>query len=195
MASIFRMVLVLSLLCGTSGFVLSYLKTLTAPVIEEQVLTYVQGPALTRIFPDADNSPIADRKIFTLENGTSVTLFPAIKDGALYGVALEGTGPGYGGDLGVMVGFDIQTDTLLGVAMTSLKETPGIGTLVAEPVFTRQFMGLDLPVALTKDGGRVDALSGATISSTGVVEAVKSATMVFHALDKQIRTAWGKKPA
>lgn len=195
MASILRMVLVLALLCGTSGFVLSYLKTLTAPVIEEQVLTFVQGPALTRIFPDADNSPIADRKIFTLEDGSTITVFPAIKGGQLYGVALEGYGQGYGGALGVMVGFHAESETLVGVAMTNMKETPGIGTLVAEPVFTRQFAGMDEPVALTKNGGQVDALSGATISSTGVVDAVQNAVNIFQALGSQIRTAWGQKPA
>ena len=64
MADILRMIVVLSALCGLSGFALSYLKMVTAPVIEEQVLTYVQGPAIAGVFTDIDNQPIADRKAF-----------------------------------------------------------------------------------------------------------------------------------
>ena len=57
MASILRMIAVLSLLCASSGFLLSYLKMTTAGRIEEQVLTYVQGPALAEVFPDAETCP------------------------------------------------------------------------------------------------------------------------------------------
>ena len=67
MKSIIRMIAVLSLLCALSGFVLSYLKITTAPRIEEQVLNYVQGPALTLVFPDAENSPLVERHTFTLD--------------------------------------------------------------------------------------------------------------------------------
>ena len=62
MLAIIRMIVVLSSICGLSGFALSYLKISTAPRIEEQVLTYVQGPAILKVFADIDNSPIAERK-------------------------------------------------------------------------------------------------------------------------------------
>ena len=88
MADILRMIVVLSALCGLSGFALSYLKMVTAPVIEEQVLTYVQGPAIAGVFTDIDNQPIADRKAFETEKGR-VLVFPAMRDGKLVGVALE----------------------------------------------------------------------------------------------------------
>lgn len=69
MGDILRMIVVLSALCGLSGFALSYLKMVTAPGIEEQVLTYVQGPAIHRVFTGLDNNPIADRKAFSLPDG------------------------------------------------------------------------------------------------------------------------------
>ena len=56
MLAIIRMIVVLSSICGLSGFALSYLKISTAPRIEEQVLTYVQGPAILKVFADIDNS-------------------------------------------------------------------------------------------------------------------------------------------
>ena len=99
MLAIIRMIVVLSSICGLSGFALSYLKISTAPRIEEQVLTYVQGPAILKVFADIDNSPIAERKTFTLD-GAKVTVFPGKKDGKLVAVALEHFGKGFGGDVG-----------------------------------------------------------------------------------------------
>ena len=115
MASILRMIAVLSLLCASSGFLLSYLKMTTAGRIEEQVLTYVQGPALAEVFPDAENVPLTERHAFTLPDGRSVTVFPARKDGKLYGVAMENSAPGFGGDISVITGFDASRDALIGI--------------------------------------------------------------------------------
>ncbi len=171
MADILRMIVVLSALCGLSGFALSYLKMVTAPVIEEQVLTYVQGPAIAGVFTDIDNQPIADRKAFETEKGR-VLVFPAMRDGKLVGVALEAKGKGYGGDVGVMVGFNVANDTLAGIGTTTLKETPGLGMRIAEPGFTGQFRGLAASVGLKSQGGSIDGISGATISSSGAVTAV-----------------------
>ena len=137
MLAIIRMIVVLSSICGLSGFALSYLKISTAPRIEEQVLTYVQGPAILKVFADIDNSPIAERKTFTLD-GAKVTVFPGKKDGKLVAVALEHFGKGFGGDVGVMVGYDVNRDTLTGIGITTMKETPGLGTRVADPAFARR---------------------------------------------------------
>lgn len=190
MKSILRMIVVLSVLCAISGFVLSYLKISTAPRIEEQVLNYVQGPALQRVFPDAENAPLTERHRFTLPDGREVMVFPAKKDGRLYGAALENSAAGFGGDLAVMVGFDTSRDALLGIGITTMRETPGIGTNVAEPGFTAQFQGLALPVELSPSGGNVDAVSGATISSIGAVNAIRKATDDYAALKDQILAQW-----
>ena len=185
MADILRMIVVLSALCGLSGFALSYLKMVTAPVIEEQVLTYVQGPAIAGVFTDIDNQPIADRKAFETEKGR-VLVFPAMRDGKLVGVALEAKGKGYGGDVGVMVGFNVANDTLAGIGTTTLKETPGLGMRIAEPGFTGQFRGIAAPVGLKSQGGSIDGISGATISSSGAVTAVNLAAEAYKALKPEI---------
>ena len=192
MGDILRMIVVLSALCGLSGFALSYLKMVTAPGIEEQVLTYVQGPAIHRVFTGLDNNPIADRKAFSLPDGREVRVFPARRGGLLVGVAIEDKGKGYGGEVGVMVGFNVADDTLAGIGTTELKETPGLGVRIAEPGFTGQFVGKPLPVALKAQGGGIDAVSGATISSAGAVTAVNNAAAVYKALKAEILTTWGK---
>ncbi|WP_022657221.1 RnfABCDGE type electron transport complex subunit G [uncultured Desulfovibrio sp.] len=191
MIGMLRMVVVLSALCGLSGFALSYLKMVTAPRIEEQVLTYVQGPALARVLTHARNSPIADRRKFRMEHGT-VTVFPALRDGRLVGVALEEQGKGYGGEIGVMVGFNVDNDSLEGIGITTLKETPGLGMRVTEQAFAGQFSGARSPVALTAQGGGIDAVSGASISSGGVVAAVNKAAQVYNRLKPEILDVWSK---
>ena len=191
MIGMLRMVVVLSALCGLSGFALSYLKMVTAPRIEEQVLTYVQGPALARVFAHARNSPIADRRRFALDHG-SVTVFPALRDGRLVGVALEERGKGYGGDIGVMVGFNVTDDSLAGIGVTTLKETPGLGMRVTEQAFAGQFSGVRAPVALTAQGGGINGVSGATISSGGVVAAVNRAAQIYSRLKPEILKAWAE---
>ncbi len=190
MRDILKMVVVLSAICGISGFALSYLKMITTIPIEEQVLTYVQGPALQRVFAQLDNDPVADRKKFTLENGESVIVFPAKKDGKLIGIAVEHVGKGFGGDIGVIVGFNLINDTLIGIGITTMKETPGIGTVVAEPRFTAQFVNKNTNIALKSNGGEIDAISGATVSSVGAVIAVSNAAKVYTEIKADALKTW-----
>ncbi|MDD6087889.1 MAG: FMN-binding protein [Desulfovibrionaceae bacterium] len=185
-----RMIVVLSVICGLAGFVLSYLKLSTAPAIEEQVLTYVQGPAILNVFSGADNFPIAERRKFMTKDGRNVTVFPGKRNGKLIGVAIEDFGKGFGGNVGVIVGIDIRHDTLIGIGVTTMKETPGLGTRVAEPGFTEQFAGKGLDVRLKSQGGTIDAISGATISSGGAVSAVSNAIQVYKELKPEILKIW-----
>ncbi len=189
MREIISMIVVLSIICGTSGLALSYLKISTAPLIEEQVLTYVQAPALKQVFADATNDPLAERQKFEIEGGELI-VFPAKKDGKLTGVAFEQFAPGYGGEIGVIVAFNLESGSLAGIGVTTMKETPGLGTRIAETKYTRQFTGQDpKTVNLSSKGGSVDAVSGATISSNGAVEAVhKAATLYEQLKDKFAQT-------
>ncbi|SME92073.1 RnfABCDGE type electron transport complex subunit G [Desulfovibrio gilichinskyi] len=189
----FKMIVVLSLLCGLSGFTLATLKDATENKIEEQVMTYVQGPAIDKVLKGFSNSPVKDRKKFEIP-GTDkqITVFPAIKDNKLFGVALETSAKGFGGDVGVMVGFNIDKLNLLGIGITTMKETPGIGARVATHGFTDQFNGHSASVELSSKGGTINGIAGATISSTASVEAVKKAINIFNQIKPQINTAWTK---
>ena len=190
MKEMIKMMVVLSLICGIAGITLAALKQVTAPIIEEQVLTYVQAPAIESVLADYDNNPIKDRKKFEVD-GQTVTVFPALKDGKLTGVAFETSGKGYGGDIGVMVGFDVQAMNLTGIGITTLKETPGVGARVAEHGYTTQFRGHGLEsVELKKNGGDIEAVAGATISSTGTVIAVRRAVAIFNALKDKLAGGW-----
>jgi len=191
MREMLKMILVLSMICGLSGLTLATVRQATSERIEEQIMTFVQGPSLEQIFSDYDNNPVKDRKTFVLPNGP-VTVFPAMKNGKLSGVAFETFGKGYGGNIGVMVGFSTDGSRLEGIGITTLKETPGLGARIVEPEFRDQFKNLPtINIALKKEGGQISAISGATISSTGTVAAVNDAVKIFQQIKDQIPSEWG----
>lgn len=190
MGGIVKMVVVLSVICGLAGFTLSFLKQSMTPLIEEQVLTYVQKPAIESVLANVDNDPIAERKKFTTARGREVTVFPAVRGGKLYGVALEEFSPGYGGDVGVIVGLEMDKPNLIGIGITTMRETPGLGTRIAQPKFAGQFKESPVDVNLTSRGGKIDAVAGSTISSAAAVDSVRKAVQIFEELKPEIAAAW-----
>jgi electron transport complex protein RnfG len=104
---------------------------------------------------------------------------------------MEAKAQGYGGDVGVMVGFDVDEGTVAGIAITSMKETPGVGTRVARHSFTSQFSGHPLTgISLRSQGGDIDAVSGATYSSIAAVQATAKAADWYRALEEEIKKTW-----
>ncbi|MFZ5425871.1 MAG: RnfABCDGE type electron transport complex subunit G [Thermodesulfobacteriota bacterium] len=187
MNEIAKMIIVLSVITGLSGLTLAGLKQATAVPIEEQVLKYVQSPVLKQVLAGCENDPVKERKKVAGPDGKTVMVFPAKKGGKLYAVAFEVMGKGYGGDLGVVTGFDVGSDTVLTIGITTSKETPGLGSRAAEPAFARKFQKHSLDkIALRSAGGDIDGIAGATVSSSGVTNAVSEAAGLYKALKPQI---------
>jgi electron transport complex protein RnfG len=93
--------------------------------------------------------------------------------GGVAGYAFIAKGKGYGGEIEILVGVDTEFE-IEKVIILSNTETPGLGTRIAEDFFTDQFTGLGInDIRLSKDGGKIDAITGATISSTAVTDAVR----------------------
>ena len=187
-----KMIVVLSVICLAAGLLLGTVKQATLSRIEEQVLICVKGPALKNVLKNFDNNPIADRQQFKVgKTDTQVIVFPAISKGCLTGVAIEGFGKGYGGDIGVMVGFDLKKDELTGIGITTMKETPGVGTSISKDDFTEQFFGHPVSnLSLKSQKGDIDAVSGATFSSKGAVDAVQKSVNIYTAIKPEILTSW-----
>jgi electron transport complex protein RnfG len=181
-----KMFLVLAGATATCGLLLAGVHDLTAERIEMQRLKYVKGPAIRAVLADADNDPLADRKVISV-SGKEITLFQGKKEGAVSCVALETAAQGYGGPVDIITGFDPESGICKAVRIALLRETPGIGSRIAGEPFTKSFTGLDLATcaALRKDGGTIDGVSGATISSRAACSAVAAAQKLFAAIKKE----------
>ncbi|MGE0085037.1 MAG: RnfABCDGE type electron transport complex subunit G [Desulfococcaceae bacterium] len=188
MGDMIKMVVVLTVLSAFSGGVLAALKDNTKDKIENQQLLFVKGPAIKSIFKDVSNDPIADR--FKLKDGeVERSFFVGVLDGKAKAVAFESYGKGYGGDVGLMVGIDTETGKIMGAGVTTHSETPGMGAKAKEdPAFVNQLNGVSVtdPIKVTGDGGSVNALSGATITSRAVCAAATDVAAVYQRLKPQI---------
>jgi len=119
------------------------------------------------------------------------TLFPNMEsftydeDGGLYtvlagsepiGHAFMAQGRGYGGTIDILIGLKPDNKSLQGIKIITQQETPGLGAKIINTSFLDQFNGVGVnEVELSRDGGKIDAITGATISSTAVVNGVKQA--------------------
>ncbi len=87
---------------------------------------------------------------------------------------------GFGGEVKITVGIDGE-NKITGIAFLSLSETPGLGMNAQNPEFYGQYAGKDAqPLSVVKGGGagdaEINAMSGATITSSAVTNAVNAAT-------------------
>ena len=104
-------------------------------------------------------------------------------NGAAVGYVTVNTVKGFGGDVEISVAVDPE-GVIQGISVggANFKETAGLGAKSKEPAFTEQFAGKTAPVALKKNGGEIDAITAATITSNAVVKGVNDA---MTALAKQ----------
>jgi electron transport complex protein RnfG len=188
MREMIKMLIVLTILATLSGGLLAAIRDNTKERIENQVLEFVKGPAIRSILEGATNDPIVDR--FPLKDGeVERTFFVGVLEGEPRAVTLETSGKGYGGDVGLMVGIDTKDNKIIGVGVTTHAETPGMGAKAqTDPSFAAQFRGLplDKPVKVTGDGGSINAISGATITSRAVCSATNDALKLYENLKPQL---------
>ena len=118
------------------------------------------------------------------ENG-EITYYAAINGGKTAAYIFTESSKGYGGDVSVMTA--IKPDgTVAGVAILDVSgETPGLGQNAAKESFFSQYIGLKKGVSVLKNGAKaenneVDAVTGATITSTAVTRAVNKALDDFE---------------
>lgn len=118
------------------------------------------------------------------ENG-EITYYAAINGGKTAAYIFTESSKGYGGDVSVMTA--IKPDgTVAGVAILDVSgETPGLGQNAAKESFFSQYIGLKKGVSVLKNGAKtenneVDAVTGATITSTAVTRAVNAALDDFE---------------
>jgi len=172
------MVLSLGIISLTAAILLSLTYVTTKPAIEAGRQAK-RISALKVVLPDFDNDPLAES--FTRNDTPDAVFYPATKGGVTVGTAVQATSPqGFSGDVIIMSGFTPE-GLIYKVSVLSQKETPGLGTKMTLPDFLNQFEGKDTGDGLKvkKDGGSVDALTAATISSRAAVDAINRAAQAL----------------
>ena len=188
MGEMIKMVVVLTVLSVISGGGLKGLEEFAKPLIENQEMELVKGPAIRQILKEAANDPVADR--FKIPDGeTERTVFVGVFDGKPNTVALETQVNGFADKLGLVVAINVDNNTLTGIGVTISKETPGLGgNAKADPKFAAQFKGksIEKEIKVTSDGGEINALSGATITSRAVCKGTMQAIETYNNLKPQL---------
>lgn len=143
--------------------------------------------AIKTVLPEFDN--IKTIKVALGDGEDSLTYYIASKNDEVIGTAVKTyTMKGFSGKVELMVGF-LQDGTINNTAVVSHKETPGLGDKMdaSKSSFPLQFMGknpANYTLKVTKDGGDVDAITAATISSRAFCDAVQRASSSFNDQEK-----------
>lgn len=197
MRSTARLIVALTLTCLGSALALAAIHGLTeAPILEQKRLANLR--AIQEVLPPFDNDPVENTRQIVLEDDEvgaqkELTIYLGLKENKITGMAFPSFGEGYGGLIHVMVGINLQGE-ISGIKVLEHLETPGLGAKIEEIPFTDQFKGKSLEnsmlvggnLAVKKDGGDLDALTGATISPRGVAMAASAALKIFQRHRHQI---------
>ena len=127
--------------------------------------------AIEQVLPGGYDRTITE---FTDETGLVQNIYASAT-----GYAVEVTPVGFDNTITMMVGVDLE-GKVLGISVISHSETKGLGEVAAAQsakgqAFRDQFVGQTGGLAVTKDGGTVEAITGATITSRAVTAGVNAA--------------------
>lgn len=174
-----NMVLVLFLVTLISSAAVGVVNSFTSGLIEK-VRIEKQVQAIRAVVPTFDNDPMAEKEIVQADGG-ELEFYPAKEKGQLVGTAVKTfTNDGFGGKIEIMVGFN-PDGSIYNYSVLSHKETPGLGSKMdawfvkgAKGDITGKTPGAK-GLQVSKDGGEVDAITAATISSRAFLDAVNRA--------------------
>jgi len=197
MHSTARLVFALTITCLGSALALAAIHGLTeAPIQEQKRLATMR--AVQEALPPFDNDPVADTLQIILEEDEvgaekMLTVYLGRQGNTITGVAFPVFGEGYGGLIHIMVGINLKGE-MSGIKVLEHLETPGLGAKIEESSFTDQFKNRSLEnstlvngnLAVKKDGGDLDALTGATISPRGMAMAASAGLKIFQRHGTQI---------
>ena len=187
-SSLLNMVLVLTGVAVIMGGILAFVNHLTEGPIADQKAKALADGIKTVMCADELQVAGTDTVKQTDANGTELAyVVYQVQDasGNELGAAVESTTGGFGGNLKVLVGFNTQGE-ILGYTLLEHAETPGLGAK-ADKWFQKgekgDIIGLTPaePLTVSKDGGKVDAITASTITSRAFLLAVNNAYNAYKA--------------
>jgi len=166
----------LLIICVVVTFALSFTNNLTAKKIED-LQNQSEKEAMSRII---EANSYTECKI-TLDDET-YTYYTA--DDPIQGYIFTLSSAGYGGQVSVMTGINLDGTIASIEVLDASSETPGLGQSTTKPEFSEQFVGKSGQLSVTKSGAskdnEIDAVTGATITSTAVTNSVNTALKLFE---------------
>lgn len=167
---------ILFAITAVTGLILGAVQKLTlGPILAQR--TQQKNEALAATLPGAkDFAPVA----LEADTGVISEVFAGSDGGATIGYNFTLTPKGFGGLMTLVCGID-SVGRVVDIAILESSETPGLGARASEPAFAGQFHGRladgDLHVTKTppENGDQIQAISGATITSRAVTDAVNAA--------------------
>lgn len=177
--SLKNMFLSLTVISLIVGGLLGLVASITAEPIAN-ASAKAQSDAINAVFPGVEGLTVADPLVVEdCGNGLPSTIFAVSREGQQVGNAVEVvTKKGFGGKVKVMVGFDMEGNITGYNVLDCSNETPGLGAKMPDWFQEGQkgnVIGMNpsqKPVQVTKDGGDVDAITAATISSRAFCDAI-----------------------
>ncbi len=187
-----RLIISLTLITVICGAFLGFIYSVTKTPIEIAELKE-KGMKIDIVLSplDLDNNPVDNPYTYVDDNGDSFSGYLALIGNDTVGIAIENQGLGYAGYVKILTGIDLSNGEITGIEVISQEETPGLGARIVEPLFLDQFIGKSLTnstlvngnFAVVKDGGDIDAISGATITPRAVCKAVSKSLHNFTDMD------------
>ncbi len=185
------MLLVLTGVTVISVALLAYVNELTkTPIAEANAKTL--NEALKQVLPEFTNNPVAESDtVFSEKEGKKVVdfiLYPAKEGDQWIGTAVQATSIGFAGEIKVLVGFDAE-GKIYNYSLLAHAETPGLGSKASD-WFKEGGKGSikgmspgDAPLAVSKDGGQIDAITASTITTRAFLNAVNAAYAAYKGDD------------
>ncbi len=167
---VLRLAGTLFLITAVVAACLAGVNAITAPKIAELKEAKLQE-AIAAVLPGGFDTQVEN---FTDESGIVSKVYQGAN-----GYAVEVGPGGFDNTITMMVGVDYE-GKVLGISIVSHTETAGLGAVAAANTsagesFRGQFVGTSGVLAVTKDGGTVDSITGATITSRAVTAGVNAA--------------------
>lgn len=156
---------------------------------EQASLVFEAG--IRALFPEADAGTdgivsLEEESENSEQDSEAILRYTIYADGTPIGMVIRSQSAGYAGPIEVLTGIE-NNGTLRGIQVggTSFAETEGLGSKVQDVSFTEQFVGMQPPLTLGED---IDVISGATISSRAVVNAVNDGYASKEGANSHINT-------
>jgi electron transport complex protein RnfG len=184
-STIMNMVATLFTVTIISSAALGFVHNLTEKPVDDAKNAKIEI-AVKRVLslPVSDNPTVDSCRIESADGGDKLICYSVSKDGEFTGFAVETwTMKGFSGLIRLMAGFSKSGD-IINISVLEQKETPGLGTKINDAEFKDQYSGKNprnFKLAVKKDGGDVDAITAATISSRAFSDAVERA---YKSLEK-----------